>query len=192
MATSSVEICNSALVKIGATRISSLSDDSKEAKVCNEQYNKLRKKLLLSHLWNFAIRRVALADTGNTPVYEFSNEFALPSDVLRVIETNLLDDQEWVIENNSSNQRVLLCNATTINIRYIKDVTDTTVFTPTFEESLAYLMAADLAMSIANSRSLSRDMYAAYKAEVAEARSFDAQENSRQMVEANEWIDVRN
>lgn len=191
MATSSVQICNSALIKVGASRISSLSDDSKEAKICNEQYDKLRKKLLLSHPWNFAIRRVSLSQTGNTPSYEYTYEYAIPSDVLRILETNLLEGTDWVIENNSSNDRVLLTDADSIKVRYIKNVTDTTVFTPTFEEALAFLLAADLAYSLENSRSLARDMYRAYKEEVREARSFDAQEGAREEIEANPWLDVR-
>jgi hypothetical protein len=190
MATSSVEICNSALVKIGAARIGSLSDDTKAAKICNEQYDKLRKKLLRSHPWNFALARVALADTGNTPSYDYTNEFALASDVLRVLETDLLEGSAWEIEQNGST-RVLLCNSDSVKIKYIKDITDTTIFSSDFEEALSFLLAADLAYALTNSRSLAADMYRAYKAEVAEARSFDAQEHGRQELEANTWIDER-
>ena len=147
MATSEVQICNSALVKIGAARINSLDDETKGAKLCKEQYNKLRKKLLRSHPWNFAIRGVALADSGATPVsiFEFTNEFTLPNDVLRVLGTNLLEVQDWVIETNNDNDIVLLCNSSSVTIRYVKNVTDTTFFPPDFEEALALLIAADLA-----------------------------------------------
>lgn len=191
MATSSVEICNSALVKVGAARIASLSDDTKAAKLCNEQYDKLRKKLIRAHPWNFAIARVALAQNGNTPVYDFTYEYAIPSDVLRVLDTDLTEGAEWVIETNSASDRVLLTDYETIKIQYLKNVTDTTIFSPDFEEALSFLLASDLAYSLTNSRALGITLYNAYKAEIAEARSFDAQEGSRNMVEANEWTDVR-
>lgn len=59
-------ICNSALTKIGAATISSISDTNKRALLCNEQYAKLRDDLLRSHPWNFAIKRAYLAkDTFN-------------------------------------------------------------------------------------------------------------------------------
>ena len=191
MATSSVQICNSALVKVGAARIASLSDDTKAAKICNEQYDKLRKKLLRSHPWNFAIRRVALADTGVTPIWKYTNEFAIPSDTLRILDTNLNDQIEWVVESSVSGARVVLTNSASMSIQYVKNVTDTTLFPPDFEEALSFLIAADIAYSLTNSRSLARDMFTLYKAEIAEARSFDAQESSLNEVEANEWLDAR-
>lgn len=62
MATSDVEICNSALQKLGAEDITSLSDNTRRAQLCNRQYNKIRKKLLRSHPWNFAIKRQFLSE----------------------------------------------------------------------------------------------------------------------------------
>ena len=56
-----VGICNSALVKIGATRIISLTEGSKNANLCDEQYEKVRNDLLRSHAWNFATARRKLA-----------------------------------------------------------------------------------------------------------------------------------
>ena len=191
MATSSVQICNSALIKIGAKTITALTDDSKAARLCNEQYDKLRKKLLRGHLWNFAIFRKSLAATANTPSYGFVNEFLLPSDVLRVIETDLIAGSEWVIEQNTDGNKALLCNSSSIKVRYIKDVTNTTLFATDFEEALAYMLAADLAYPLVQSRALMQDMYKLYKAEVSEARSFDAQENSVEEVDADEWTDIR-
>ena len=99
MATNAVDICNSALIKLGAGRITSLSDDSKAGKLCNEQYDKIRKQLLRSHPWNFAIRRKALTKTANTPAYKYSSEFLLPTDCLRVLETNL---DEYSIPDSQS------------------------------------------------------------------------------------------
>lgn len=64
MATNSVEICNNALTLIGTRRITSLSDPSKEARACNDNYDICRKALLRSHPWNFAMTRVEL--TGKT------------------------------------------------------------------------------------------------------------------------------
>jgi hypothetical protein len=191
MAASPVDICNSALIKIGALLISSLSDSTKGARLCNARYNTLRKKLLRGHLWNFAMSRKSLAATVNTPSFEFTNEFLLPSDVLRVIETDLTVGSHWSIEQNTDGNKVLLCNSASVKVFYIKDVTDTTLFPQDFEESLSYLLAADLAFAMTQSRALQRDMFTLYKAEVAEARSFDAQEHSLQEVDADSWIDVR-
>ena len=192
MATSSVEICNSALIKLGARRISALSDDTKPAKLCNEQYDKLRKSVLRAHPWNFAVARKSLAKTANTPSFEFDNEFALGSDVLRVLSTNLLLDEDWQIEvNASSGAKVLVTNSDSVKIKYIKNITDTTIFSPDFEEALALRIASDLAYGLTQSRTLQNDMWNAFRLLVSEARSYDAQESQLQEIEANEWIDIR-
>lgn len=60
MATNAVEICNNALSIIGARRITALSDPSKEARNCNDQYEICRKAILRLHPWNFALERVEL------------------------------------------------------------------------------------------------------------------------------------
>jgi len=55
-----IDICNSALSKLGVDPISSFTEKSKEAFLCSELYNKIRKSLLRSHKWNFSTKRVTL------------------------------------------------------------------------------------------------------------------------------------
>lgn len=193
MAADSVEIVNSALHKLGAKRITSLSDSVKAAEIANDIYNRLRKEVLRSHPWNFAVKYVDLSATANTPVWdlEYTKEFLLPSDVLRVLETDLYEDQKWEIGTNVDNNKVIFCNVDTLAIKYIKDITDTTIFDANFDECLAYRLAMDMAYPLTQSRALSQDMRKAYKEMLGPAMSFDAQEKSPDVVEANQWIDER-
>ncbi len=191
MATSPVEICNSALIKVGAARITSLSDGTKAALICNEQYPKLRREVLRQHPWNFAIRRKALAASVVEPEYDYSKAFVIPSDVLRILSTDLPRHLEWVVEQNSSGQRVLLTDSDTCKIRYIKDVTDTTIYSADFEESLALRMAVDLSYALAQSTSLTRELQRQYRESLAISRSIDAQEGSVEEFEDGEWLEVR-
>ena len=69
MITSPVEICNSALIKVGAGRILSLNDDSERALLMKEQYPKLRDDLIFAHPWNFATKRETLAASVTPPLY---------------------------------------------------------------------------------------------------------------------------
>lgn len=58
MAATNEDIANSALSKLGADEIVSLSSDtSRRAKLANRQFAKTRSKLLRSHPWNFAMKR---------------------------------------------------------------------------------------------------------------------------------------
>lgn len=193
MAASSVEICNSALNKLGAARITSLSDDTKAAKLCNDQYDRLRKEVLRSHPWNFAIAYVSLAATVNTPVWDdWSTEFLIPSDVLRVLETDLVKEEAWEIGYNADGNKVIFTNSDAVKIKYVKDMTNTTRFDANFDEALAFRIAADLAYPLAQSLSLQQNMFRLYEMALARAMSFDAQENSDQMISATSWTeDVR-
>ena len=75
MAESAVQICNNALIKLGANTITSLSDDTKPARLCNKIYTVLRDDLLRSHPWNFAIGRSSLAQLVDAPAFGFSFQY---------------------------------------------------------------------------------------------------------------------
>ncbi len=192
MALTAVEICNSALYKIGAQRITSLSDGTKSSIILNDQYDRLRKEVLRAHPWNFAITWVALAATVNTPVSEdYTTEFLLPSDVIRVLSTNLADNLDWEIGYNADGNKCLFCNDTSVTIQYIKNVTNTTLFAPDFDEALAFRIAADIAYALVQSQSIQQNMFKLYQAALGQARSFDGQEKGQDMIEATQLTDIR-
>lgn len=186
MSTSEVAICNSALAKVGAGRILSLDDNNDRAKLLKEQYYKVRDELLYSHPWNFATARASLAPSADTPLFDWDYQFPLPSDVLRVYGTDLAKTDEWTVEG-----RNLMCNYDTVQIKYIKLVTDVNKFTPGFAEVLACKLAADIAYSITQSASLSDMLYKAYEKKLREVRTFDAQEGAGDRVYADSWLNSR-
>lgn len=96
-ALSEVDLCNAALAKVGAALISSLSDSSAEAIVCNQLYSKARDAALRSHPWNFARTWVALAQLQTAPIalllkpnsegpgdVVYTTAYSLPGDCLRL------------------------------------------------------------------------------------------------------------
>lgn len=187
MAASSVEICNSALIKVGADVIDSLDDDNKRARLCKERYDKKRKDLISKHPWNFAMKRATLAADVSTPDHEFDNQFTLPADCLRVLALYEVPiDQPWVIEG-----RKLLIDDSSIQMLYLSDATDTGLFPPYFDEALAYEIAVDICYGITQSASRTRDLNAEKEISLRNARSMDAQEGKVRQVEASEWRDAR-
>lgn len=187
MSSSKVDICNSALAKIGVERISSLSGSSKAAVLCNQQYDKIRKKVLRSHLWDFATKRVELAKISSNPLFEYSAQFQLPSDCLRVVDTHLGTQMDFVIEG-----KYLLMNNDTCKIVYIADIEDVSYFDSYFEEALAYYLASDLAYPLKQDMGLKQMMKENALLEIADARSFDAQQGRLQkMLQEDVWLDSR-
>lgn len=115
-----VSICSNALRKLGDSPITSLTENSERARLCNALYEPARDSLLRSHAWNFAITRAALSQISSTPAFEYSHQYALPTDpfCLRVLKMEF-DDYEFKIENLAGQGRVLLTNEGTANIIYI-------------------------------------------------------------------------
>jgi hypothetical protein len=185
MATSEISICNSALLKIGSERITSLTENNKRAILANEQYPKLRDEVLRAHPWNFAIRRVEVAALDTTPASEWDFYYQLPNDCLRVLDIDV-DGAEWKVEG-----RYLATNEDTVVIKYITQITDVSYFDTIFCETLALRLAADLAYPITNSLQLSTAMWNAYNAQLRLCRSMDAQEGSPDQLAADTWTDVR-
>jgi hypothetical protein len=179
---------------LGASRITDFDDDSKEARLCKEQYPKLRDELLRSHPWNFALARVTLAKEIDAPVFEYDAKFVLPLDVLRVMKTDFHIDPTtvetpWKIEYDVDlGRKVLLCDRDEVSIQYIRQVEDTQVFDSNFDEVLALRIAADLAYPLIQSTSLAQQMFVLYENQLALARSMDAQEGSLEQVMADDWL----
>lgn len=186
MATSETGICNSALAKIGSYRITSLDDNTREAKLLKEQYAKVRDDLLRSHPWNFAIKRVSLALLTSEPAFGFAYEFQLPNDCLRVLETDSSNDIEWQREGN-----VIRTDTSTLAIKYVAKITEVGLFDACFAEVLASKLAADISFSIVQNATLKKQLNDEYMQKLREARSYDGQEGASRQVYANDWLNSR-
>ena len=165
-----VSISNRALTFLGAQPITSLVDDTKEARACNRMFEQSRNQVLRSHAWNFAVKRAALAANTTAPVWEYTNAFDWPADCLRIIEANTTE--EWNIEGRS----IVSNAAAPLQIIYISEVTDPTLFDALFVETYALRLAADLAYEITASQTVLSNMEELYRRKIADARVVDAQE----------------
>ena len=157
MASTFVSISNRALTLLGAQPITSLEDDTKEARACNRMFEQSRDQVLRGHPWNFAMKRVALA-------------FDWPSDCLRIIECDTLE--EWIVEG----RQIVTKAAAPLNIVYVSQITDPTFFDALFVEAYALRLAADISYDITASQQVLGNMEELYARKLAEARLVDAQE----------------
>lgn len=189
MAVSEVEVCNGALILLGAEKISSLSGSSKEAILCNERYSKIRDQLLSAHPWNFATYRAEIAQDADLPTdwWDWTYAHSLAADVLRVVDIEDGESRPWAVESG----RKIFAYHTPVKILYIKKVTDTTLFPVYFQKALEYSLAQHLSYSLTQSASLIEQIRKDSDLAVREARSFDAQEKSLQVVLAEEYINAR-
>ncbi len=182
---SDVQICNRALIRLGADTITALTEDTKEGRLCNILYTQVRQALLRSHPWNFAITRAALASSTTTPAFEFSYTYPLPSDCLRVW-TLYASNYEYKIEG-----RNLLTNDPAAKILYIKDVTDASQFDSLFSTMLSLRLGIELAYNITSNASVLSALTDEYTKLGREAKLFDGQEGSAPKWDNGDWLDSR-
>ena len=187
-----VDICNSALNLLGASTISALTEDSKNARLCNQRYEPIRDRMFRSHAWNCLTKRVQLAKDSTAPVVEFANQYTLPTDCLRVLKvhtgtTDSIKDQiDYVVEG-----RKIKTDEGTIFLIYIATITDPNQYDTYLTEALAAAIAADLAYAITHNATLANNYKSLADERLREARFVDATENSLGTIESNEFTDAR-
>lgn len=165
-----VQMCNSALNQLGAASITSLTDNSKNARLCNERYETIRDAVFRSHPWNSLIKRQQLAQDTTTPAWGFKYQFTLPSDSLRVLAIDAYNS-DYKVEG-----RKILSNESTIKLIYVSTITDPNEMDVLLRETISTALAADLAYSITANLQVSGLMAEKYQAKLSEARHSDASE----------------
>ena len=187
-----VSICSNALRRLGDDPITSLTDDTERARLCNSFYEDSRDAVLRSHPWNFAITRASLAKLSTAPAYGFANQFALPTNpyCLRVLGMEY-EDYIFKVENVATHGRVLLTDESTANIIYVARITDTVLFDPMFVDVLTQKLAVDLAYPVTNSTTLQTQMQKVFEKKLSEARSIDGQEGFMDDLVSDTFTDFR-
>lgn len=189
MPVNEVGIANSALLKLGADIIQSLTQDTRSAKVINAIFWPTVNEVLRSHPWNFAMKRVLLTPSLTTPDFEYAHQFDLPTDCLLVWETSedrISDEPDYVVEG-----RKILSNYEEMEVRYIYAHQDPSEWDALFAEALACKLAEKTAYSITKSGEREAAMQKLFKEAIVEARTRDGMEGITRGLLADKWIHSR-
>lgn len=192
---SEVGIVNFALRKIGANPIVSLTEGSDNANAASDIYEDVRDELLRSHQWNFAAKRLKLGQSATTPPFGYDYQYPIPSDFVRVISVhdneNALGVLDYRLEYDDTDGRVIRTDAEDVYLRYVSKVTDPNKFPADFRTALAYLLAVDFAITIAQSNTLSDRMVILARNAKSKARSNDGIGDYQDSFPNGSWISER-
>ena len=200
---SPVDIANRALTMLGAARITSLSDNRKEAREINAVYEQVRDEELRRYNWNFAIKRAALAALTDPPPFGFNLQYRVPADFMRAIQVgdiypavNLsdvvgLDDSAYAIENDGAGRVIRTNMGAPLNLRYVARIEDSTVYDPLFVGTLAAKLAMEVAESLSASTNKVDQASRNYRMAVAEAVRCNAIEKPPVKLADDTWIASR-
>ena len=196
---STVDIWNLALNLVGDSSVVDPLENSTGADLCRLHYPYCLGFVLEAVDWNFATKRVEVAESANIePAFGFQSSFKVPDDCSRIIE---VWDNKRGNKNTSYTQNNLqwqqegeYISADTSDqvwVKYIEKVDDPNRFTDSFITALAANLGARLAIPVAASRQLKLDLLSEYKILVDEAAASDGMTGRTKVLRSNVLIGAR-
>jgi len=194
---SNVEIANSALTKLGASRITALTDNVKAAREINAIFELRRDYLLRTHNWSFAMTRASLPALDETPAWGYTTLYQLPTDCLRVVQVN----DTWVVPGLAdytsgpdsepykiTGRRIETDIGAPLKLRYIKRVTDPAQFDAAFVEVFASDLADQVCEALTQSNTKREATRAVLRQSLLEAVRSNAIELPPEAIPDDSWI----
>lgn len=178
---SKVQLCNMALSRLGANTITSLTDNTPEAKLCNTFFSEIADQVMIEGSWTSTISRATLAQTTNTPSFDFTYEYQLPVNpfclkVLNINET-VPGSEPYRIEGDK-----LVTDATSIKIRYISRITDTQSWDPYLSRAFVARLSSELAYPLTGDAQKAEIEFEKYMKYVEEGLILNGQQGSKDIV----------
>lgn len=195
-----IEICNIALSRLGNSRtINSLQEQSKEAGLCDLHYDSAREEVLSDFNWNFATKRVAMADTGNAPS-DWQYAYRYPTDCLRITEIMVpgmrnaperMRIQYEVGSDDDGTGRLIYTDQPDAWLKYVAKVTDPNMFDALFRSALAWKLAAEIGMPLATAPTLVQNALTMYAQIIRSAGSHSMNESQEPEEPISEFTSAR-
>lgn len=185
---SETDLVNRALSRLGTrATIADLSESSTEARTARIWYAATRDAMLRAHDWNFARRRVALAQLGSPPsglptdsTGVWRHRYALPHDCLRLLRlsgTISALSPAFEIAGDVVGGAVL-CDEPAAEAVYTARVTDPGRFDAGFSAALVEQLAAHMAYPITQKTEVAVRLAQMARVSLDEARVLDGNEGN--------------
>jgi hypothetical protein len=191
---STTEICNRAITKLGDQRILSLTDNTNQGRTLASMYAPVRDAELRRNRWNFAIRRAALPALADAPEWGYSRQFQVPNDFMSLVQVNDVYIRPrskakgpWSLEAG----RILTDMGAPLKVRYVARIENSGLFDPLFVEMLACKLAFEACESLTQSGQKKQALAEEYKMALSEAARSDAIENPPDELPRGSWLDAR-
>lgn len=193
------DIANSALGLVGQdVVITALTDASVSARKCLQFIDPAIQEVLRRCRWKSARKRVQLAQLTATPLFNWSYQYQLPVDYIRMVRFN---DTLWgcfTPDLFTEEGRVLLTNDSTAYITYVSDLTrnetDVNLADPLLTECFDLNLAAKLCWPLQQTKTLRESILAELQIKIREAKSIDAREERESLTNKqsdSQWLQAR-
>jgi|TARA_Y100000296_G_scaffold61607_1_gene71465 hypothetical protein len=182
-----VEIASNSLRLLGDDPITAFGDDTERARLVNAIYEEMRDEVTRAATWNCCKARQVLASLSSTPAFGWAYYHQLPSDCLRVVDVLSGDTRiDHEVEG-----RQLMTDVSSVNLIFLKRVTDPNELDALFISAYTARIAAELALPVTGSNTVANAMWTLYERKVREARTVDSQEGTPAGFDAQSIVDAR-
>lgn len=191
--TTDVDICNIALDHLGQPPVNSIENPtSTQEYILQRHYAKVRRSLLRQYVWNFAKARAMVSRAG-TPEFDYEDEYQLPNDCVRILSVGGERETTYKREYDIEGRKLLLNNGgeSTLKLRYIKDVTNVTLWDALFVELMTYMLAEALAYKVTLKKGVKEQITEHIKLLLSKAISIDGQERPPRRVQRSVYLTAR-
>lgn len=191
---SKVDLANDAFRLLGASRITAFDDGTKNANVITDIYDDTRQELL-QFPWNFANKRLKLAQLTVVPVFGFDHAYALPADWIYTVSVHNNDRGAGTIlfkEEFQDDQNVLVSDADDVYIRFTFNLEDPNRMSAKFRKALIAALARDMCIAITNSNTLEEKLETRATKFLTRARSSDGIQSFPERRPRGSWVNSRN
>lgn len=184
MSVSKNSICNLALSRLGnKSSIEDIDSPKKPAEFVFAKWWEASRRLALKEMIpSFARSRRKISSDADAPEFGYTTRFAYPSDCVRVLGFGEIKDKQntyaveegWILTDDydtDSDDNIYL------PLRFVKDVTDTTKYTPEFIEALSWYLAYVTNMEITQDSQRQVLIEKVINGKKAQLAGIDSQEN---------------
>jgi hypothetical protein len=145
-----LSICSDALILLGASPLSSFSEGTDAAQICDRLYDDLKDSLIASNPWSWSFKKTQLARLTSTPPNEWKYQYAMPGDAIAgvraVYNTNAIGvlpiKYGWEVHGDhlDTNEEVIY-----VDYQYSPNEAELPTY---FVQLLKYAMASEIAETV--------------------------------------------
>lgn len=186
-----VSISNQALTWVGGNIITSLNDDSPEARVCKANYAAIRDAVNEERIWSHSEARFILASPLQ-PIWGAAWRYLLPSNISIIHRVYRTQEARIPFDDWSVEEGYLVAGLEgTFFCKGIRQVTDVSKFPHTYVQALAARLAATICVPLTKNLKREQQLYGIFDAFIAEAASASGRQGSSEVIAPGSFNQVR-
>lgn len=203
LGTEAIAICNRAILRCGQKEmISSLSEDSEAARLCNAVFALCRDEVLAEADWPFARRSAVLSEIADHGNLKWTYGFALPADYIATREiftgvrrTNTPTPYAVELRAGGAGHMLLTDEAAVTDeapyLTYTARVESPSLWHPYFSDALAWRIAMDIALALSGKADVQRTCAQMYEIALSKAETSAAEGEALDPNPSSEFVTIR-